>query len=386
MTDKGYDAVVVGVGGMGSATLYHLARRGLRVLGIDRYDIPNSMGSSHGYTRIIRLAYYEHPSYVPLLRRAYELWRGLEDRSGQRLLFITGSLDIGHQDSRLVQGSLASCQTHHLPHQVLTSAELCRRYPGFHLPEEMVAVYQPDGGFLLPEQCIVAHVEGALEHGAEVHGQEQVLTWEVTGGDVRVHTHRGSYRAQRLVVSAGAWAGKLLPELAHLLSPERQVLGWFQPARPALFRLGAFPVFILSAQEGMYYGFPIYGVPGLKLGLYHHLRQRVDPDRMDREVYREDEEALRACLRRYLPKANGPALTLKTCLFTNSPDEHFILDRHPSLPNVFIAAGFSGHGFKFCSVVGEIMADLAQGIEPPYDLGLFRLDRFQGNAPTSAAG
>jgi sarcosine oxidase len=372
-----YDAIVLGVGGMGSAAMYHLARRGLRVLGIERYNIPHEMGSSHGLTRIIRLAYYEHPSYVPLLRRAYELWRQLENTVQERLLIITGSIDASREDGEVFKGSKASCDIHHLPHAVLDDRELNTRFPGYRLPKGIAAVYQPDGGFLLSERCIVAHVMAAQELGAEVHGQERVIGWEPKGHGVALQTDRARYNAAKLVICAGAWGAKLVPELAALALPERQVLAWFQPMRPALFRVHTFPVFNMAVEEGRYYGFPIYGIPGFKVGRYHHLDQRVDPDHMDREAHREDEEVLRRFTARYFPDAAGPTMSLKTCLFTNTPDEHFILDRHPQLPQVCIAAGFSGHGFKFCSVVGEIMADLAQTGYSQHHLGLFRLQRFQ---------
>jgi sarcosine oxidase len=375
-----YEAIVLGVGGMGSAALYHLARRGLRALGIERFNIPHEMGSSHGLTRIIRLAYYEHPAYVPLLRRAYELWRQLEHVAQERLLFVTGSIDASREDGAVFSGSKASCEMHHLPHEILDSDQLRARFPGYCLPRDIVAVYQPDGGFLLAERCIVAHVMAALDLGAEVHGQERVLGWEPKGSGVEVRTDAGRYSAERLVICAGAWGAKLVPELAGLAVPERQVLAWFQPLRPALFHLSRFPVFNMAVEEGRYYGLPIYGIPGVKVGRYHHLQQRVDPDQMDREVHRQDEEILRRYTARYFPQAAGPTMSLKTCLFTNTPDEHFILDVHPSLPQVSIAAGFSGHGFKFCSVIGEIMADLAQRGESRHDLTLFRLKRFEAQA------
>ncbi len=375
-----YDVIVLGVGGMGSAALYHLACRGVQVLGIERYNIPHEMGSSHGLTRIIRLAYYEHPSYVPLLRRAYELWRQLEHAVQERLLIVTGSIDASPEHGDVFKGSKASCEIHHLPHEVLDSQELHARFPGYRLPQGIVALYQPDGGFLLSERCIVAHVTAAQELGAEVHGQEQVMGWELRGHRVEVRTDRDRYSADKLIICAGAWGANLIAELTALAVPERQVLAWFQPLRPTLFRLHTFPVFNMAVDEGRYYGFPRYGIPGFKVGRYHHLAQHVDPDRMDREVHREDEEVLRSFTARYFPDAAGPTMSLKTCLFTNTPDEHFILDLHPHFPQVCLAAGFSGHGFKFCSVVGEIMADLAQRGESRHDLDLFRLRRFQNAA------
>jgi sarcosine oxidase len=370
-----YDAIVAGVGGMGSAAVYHLARRGRRVLGLEQFDIPHDLGSSHGTNRIIRLAYWEHPSYVPLLRRAYELWRELEHAAGERLLIITGGIDAGPEGSPTVAGSLLSCDVHHLPHETLTAAELHRRFPGYRLADGMMAVYQPDGGFVLSERAIVAHVMAAQDLGAEVHAREAVLEWEAGAGGVRVRTARGTYAAERLVITAGPWAGALVPALARTAVPERQVLLWAHPRRPEYFQLGAFPVFNMESPEGRFYGFPIYGVPGFKIGKYHHRLEHTSADGVDRAIHPEDEAVLRDGIRRYFPEADGPTMALKTCLFTNSPDEHFILDRHPAHNNVAIAAGFSGHGYKFCSVVGEIMADLALDGQTRFDLGLFAIDR-----------
>ena len=377
-----YDVIVLGVGGMGSATVFELARRGRKVLGLEQFNLGHEFGSSHGISRIIRLAYAEDPRYVPLLRRAYELWREIENRTNDRLLFITGGIDGGPERGPIVQGSLRSCQEHSLPHETLDPAELRRRFPAFRFSKGMVAVYQPDAGFVLSERAIVAYVMGAQDLGAEIHACERVRSWEAAHGRVVVRTDRDTYQARRLVVTAGAWASKILPLLRkpRLAVPERQVVIWTEPCRPEYFRLGAFPIFNMDVLEGKrtnhYYGLPIYGYPGFKFGKYHHLEEEVDPDRMDREVHRRDENLLRRAIRKYFPDADGPTMALKTCLFTNSPDEHFVVDLHPDFPNVSIAAGFSGHGFKFASVMGEILADLAlDGGCARFDLGLFSLTR-----------
>src|SRR5262245_20963950 len=293
---------------MGSATVYQLARRGSKVLGLEQFDIPHELGSSHGITRIIRLAYAEHPNYVPLLRRAYELWRELENLAGERLLIITGGIDAGVEDSATVKGALCSCAVHHLPHEKLDAVSLRRRFPGYRLATEMVGVYQPDAGFLLPERCIIAYVAAAHELGAEVHARERVLEWQVDNKVVLVRTDRQSYHAKKLVVTAGPWARTVLPTLQKIAIPERQVLIWTQPLQPQYFRLGAFPVFNMEAPEGRFYGFPIYGVPGFKIGKYNHKRERVDPNRMDRECHPEDEDILRVGIRRYFPDADGPTM------------------------------------------------------------------------------
>ena len=376
MKAEHFDTIVVGVGGMGSAAVYHLARRGERVLGLEQFDIPHDMGSSHGVTRVIRLTYFEHPSYVPLLARAYALWRELEQAGDEQLLYITGSIDAGAPDSFVIEGSMKSCEEHKLAHEVLTSAELTRRFPGFNLPPEMMAVWQPDGGFLLPERCIVHHVLQAQALGGEVRAREPVVEWKADQGSVTVRTTRATYSAKRLIFTAGAWSQILLARLGQIAVPERQVMGWFQPAQPELFNRERFPVFNCLVPEGHFYGFPIHGIPGFKIGKYHHLLQQTAPDDVDRECHPEDEEALRACTQNYLTGGMGATLALKTCMFTNTPDGHFIMDHHPEHANVVVAAGFSGHGFKFCSVVGEIVAEMALDGESRHDIGMFGLNRF----------
>jgi sarcosine oxidase len=372
---KRYDAIVVGAGAMGSATAYHLARRGKRVLALERFGIPHTMGSSHGHTRIIRLAYYEDPSYVLLLRRAYELWREIQRVAGERLLHTIGSVDAGPEDSWVFKGSWESAKLHDLPHEVLTGSELHRRYPGYHLPPEHLALVQPDGGFLTPERCIVSYVMAAQSLGAEIHGHEEVLEWEPLEGGVRVRTSRDTYEADRLVFTAGAWNGNLLGLLDGLAVPERQVLAWLQPTRPEYFRPENFPVFNLLVDEGRFYGFPVFGVPGFKFGKYFHLEERGDAEELDREVHGYDERVLREFAERYFPEGCGPTMSLHTCMFTNTPDHHFILDLHPDYEQVSIASACSGHGFKFASVIGEILADLSTTGVTRHDIDLFRLER-----------
>ena len=373
---KRYDAIVIGVGGVGSATTYYLARRGKRVLGLERFNIPHEMGSSHGHTRIIRLAYSEHPSYVHLLRRAYELWRDIQRRAGEQLLYTTGSIDAGPEDSWVFQGSWQSCKIHDLPHEVLNGAQVRQRFPGYQLPRDTLAVLQPEGGFLLPERCIVAYVMGAQASGAEIHGREQVLGWEPHAGGVRVRTEHATYEADRLVITAGAWAPHMLPFLTGLAVPERQVLAWLQPYNADLFLPGNFPVFNFLAEEGRYYGFPIFSVPGFKFGRYHHLEEFTDAEEVEREPNERDEALLRQFAERYFPDGAGPTMALAVCMFTNTPDHHFLIDLHPEYPQVSFASACSGHGFKFVSVLGEVMADLADRGDTRHDISLFQLKRF----------
>ena len=374
-----FDVIVAGVGSMGSAACYHLARRGLRTLGLERFDIPHTMGSHHGFTRIIRLAYYEDPSYVPLLRRAFTLWNTLEQEYGETLLHVTGTIDASGAYEVVFRGSLDSCIEHDIPHEVLTGRELNDRFPGYHLPDTHRAVYQPDGGYLVPESCVTAHTLGAIQSGAAIHAREGVVAWEAGPDGVRVETDRGSvYTADQLVLATGAWMGKMIEGFAPLAIPERQVLGWFQPILPDRFTPQTFPVFNLLVEEGRYYGFPVHGVPGFKIGRYHHLEEHVDPDTMDREPNDRDEAVLREVVDRYFPDASGPTVGLRACMFVNTPDEHFVIDRHPAHENVIIASPCSGHGFKFASVVGEIIAELVERDETELDISLLRLgaDRF----------
>jgi len=368
-----FDVVVVGVGGMGSAALYHLSRRGQRVLGLERFDVPHDRGSSHGLTRIIRLAYFEHPDYVPLVRRAYELWRELESEAAEQLLYVTGIIEGGEG---ILDGVLRSCADHDLPHEVLDSLEVARRFPAFHLPSDLSVAYQADGGFVLPERCIVAHVQGALARGAVVRARERVLEWSETENGVRVRTDRGVVEADRIVLTAGAWSQEVAALPPGTVRAVRQAVVWFQTTRPELFEPRRMPVFNLRLDGRHFYGFPTFGVPGVKLGFYDQAGESGDPDTIARTLTPADEVPLRAFAERYLPDGAGPTLAMKTCLQEPSPDGHFVIDVHPEAERAVVAAGFSFHGFKFCCVVGEILADLVLDGETRHDVGLFRLGRF----------
>jgi sarcosine oxidase len=368
-----YDVIVIGVGGMGSAAVYHVAARGATVLGLEQFDVPHARGSSHGLTRIIRLGYWEHHSYVPLLRRAYALWRELERDAGEQLLIVGGSIDAGLADSRPITGALAACAQFGLTCDLLDATQLSNRFPAYRMPRDVVAVFQPDGGFLLAERAVVAHVSAARARGASVQTRERVTQWRTVRGSIQVRTNMSTYHARRLIVTAGPWAGTMLPQFGRVLSPERQVVIWTRPQRAELFTVDRFPVFYIHVEEGAFYGFPAYGAQGFKIGKYHHRHEAADPDVPAHEPDDEDERILRAALSRYFPDADGPRLAAETCLFTNTPDEHFLIGRENA---VSYAAGFSGHGFKFCSVVGEILADLALDGATKHDISLFDPARF----------
>lgn len=384
-----YDVIVIGVGGMGSAAAYHLARRGKSVLGLEQFEIPNEMGSSHGLSRIIRLAYFEDPAYVPLLRRAYELWRALETEY-EPLLRITGSLEISLGGTELVGQSMRSCDMHGIPYELLDERQVARRYPAFKLPIDARALFQPDGGFLSPEEGVQAHERLARENGAVVRTRERVQSWKAAEDGVRVITDWGTYDADKLVICAGSWVSTLVPELKDLAVPERQVMTWLQPRRPEHFWGDRFPVFIMETTDGHFYGIPLgtlWGYPprqGLKIARHHHRGEAVSVWAVDRAVHSQDIQLSLDFVKEYLPDAQGPVLAAKVCLYTNSPDGNFIVDRHPQHDNVLIAAGFSGHGFKFCPVMGEILADLATDGSTQHDISLFRLDRFKESSLRTA--
>lgn len=383
---KYFNTIVIGVGGMGSATCYAIAKRGKRVLGLEALDIPHTSGSSHGHTRIIRMAYYEHPSYVMLLKRAYELWHEIENRADEKLLHYTGSIDAGPADSAVFSGAFQSATQYELEHEVLTGSEMTQRFPGYRFPHDMLALYQPQGGFLVPERCGICYVNAAMDMGAEIHGRERVLDYAPTSsGGVRVRTTRDEYFADSVVITAGAWDAGLMPFLKPLAVPERQVLAWFRPSRTEYFQPSNFPVFNCILPEGRFYGFPQHGIPGFKIGKYHHFQETGDPNNLIRgnnEPRPDDEQVLRDFTSRYFPDAAGPTMTLAACMFTNTPDGHFIIDQHPTMPQISYASPCSGHGYKFASVLGEIMAELADLGSTRWDISLFRADRF--GVPTSA--
>lgn len=371
-----HDIIVIGVGAMGAAICHELAAAGRRVLGLEQYDIPNDQGSSHGLTRMYRFAYFESPAYVPLMRRALAKWRDLEAIAGEQLVFPTGSLDAGLEGLGLIEGSLAACRMHDLRHEVLTAGEVNSRFPAFNLPPAHRAVFQPDGGFLAAERATIAHAGLAERSGAEIHRGETVLGFEMPAGGVRVRSDRGSYEAGRLVVAAGPWIGDLVRQLQPIAVPERQVTAWLQPDDPAKFLPGAMPIAIVMVEEGPYYFVPISGGPGVKAGLHHHRRQQSAITDLVRSVSGDDEAIIRSGVARFMPGANGPLLAIKTCVYTMSPDEHFIVDTLPGADDIIVVSACSGHGYKFAPVIAEIVAGRVSGDRSAHDLPMFHLARF----------
>jgi sarcosine oxidase len=375
-----YDVAIIGLGVMGSAALESLARRGCRAIGIERFAPGHDRGSSHGATRIIRLGYFEHPSYVPLVRAAYPRWRDIEARSRKPLLTITGIIEIGAPQSELVAGTLAASRLHGIVHEVLDAERLMARFPAFRVPEDFVGVFQPDGGVLWAEPAILAMQTLARRAGAELRFGERVIAVEPQGAGVRIATTTHEVRAGCAIVAAGPWLTSLLPEVAAAIRVTRQVLGWFAPRSEddaPLFAMGRFPVFIMMMRDGIWYGFPADEAGRVKLAKHHHCDEQVDPDRYDRSVSAGDEAAIRAVANAHLPGADGRLVAAKTCLYTMTPDGDFILDRAPDHPQIIVASPCSGHGFKFAPVIGEILADLAISGTTVHDISRFSLARFR---------
>jgi len=374
-----YDVVVVGLGTHGSATAAELARRGARVLGLERFPRGHEMGSFVGRTRVTRTAYIEHPDYVPLLRRAWDRWLALERETGEDVLFPTGGLYVGAPGSATVEGALRSAREHGLAHQVLDEAELGRRHSWLRA-DGMVGVYEERAGYLVPERAIEAHLAVAERHGAELRFEEPADGWspERDGSVVNVHTARGtSVRARSLVLTAGAWLPSFLPDLALPLAVERVPLFWYEPGDPAPFR--DIPVYIVETEHGSFYGFRYLDGQGLKIARISTGEAAV-ADRLERELRAGDDAPVREFVRRHVPGAAGPLRDWKVCMYTKTPDQHFIVDRHPSYPGVVFASACSGHGFKFASVMGEILADLALAGSTPLPVGFLSLVRLRGAA------
>jgi sarcosine oxidase len=347
----------------------------VKVLGIDQFDPPHSWGSSHGETRVIREAYFEHPSYVPLVQRAYELWAELERETGEQLYLKTGGLMLGVRESTVVSGAMQSAREHRLPHEVLDANAIRKRFPGLHPAPDMLGVLEPRAGIVFPEKCVAAHLSLARKFGAVLNANEKVHDWKVAPDHVWIRTERGEYVAQKLVITAGAWAGDFFPAARDLFNIERQVLLWFRALDAPLFTPERFPIHLWEYEpEKMFYGFPDLG-SGVKVA-FHHQGETTSAEVVNREVTEADVISMRQLLARYLPQGNGDFLRGAVCLYTNTLDGHFILDFHPATARVVLASPCSGHGFKFASAIGEVLADLALKGSSQLDLSLFRLNRF----------
>ncbi|MFE7129551.1 N-methyl-L-tryptophan oxidase [Streptomyces sp. NPDC057638] len=388
-----HDVIVLGLGGMGSAAAAHLARRGARVLGLERFGPAHDRGSSHGGSRITRQSYFEDPAYVPLLLRAYELYEVLERETGLEIATLCGGLMAGRPDSRTVAGSLRSAERWDLPHELLDAREIRRRFPTMTPADDEVGLYEARAGLLRPENTVTAHLRLAARHGAELRFQEPAMGWEAAADGVRVTTARGAYTAGHLVICPGAWAPQLLADLGVAFLVERQVTHWFQPdGGVGPFLPERHPIHIWEDADGVQsYGFPAIDGPGggVKAAFFRAGRE-CTPETIDRTVRDAEVRALADHVRARLPRLPGTHLTAVTCMYTNTADEHFIIAGHPAHPGAAtVACGFSGHGFKFTPVVGEILADLALDGTTRHPIAFFDPRRLRaaaaGSEPTATS-
>jgi sarcosine oxidase len=371
-----YDVIVLGAGGIGSVVMYELACRGVCVLGIDRFRPPHDQGSTHGQSRAIRQAYFEHPDYVPLLLESYRLWRELEQHVGRDLLNEVGVLQIGPTDGVVVPGVLRAAAKHNLPVESLSPKDIERRWPGLRMPEELVSVFESRGGYLLVEDCVRAHLTAAEKAGAALLADVEVQDWNATNSEVRVHTNVGVFTAARLVVTAGAWAGKLLKEVDVELTVRRKSLFWFEANSSHYDLASSFPVYLYEMPKGTFYGFPKLDPRGIKVAQHSGGQAIADPANVNRSIDPDDERNLQEFLSDCLPHVSDRVTDHAVCLYTMSPDENFIVDRHPARENVVFAAGLSGHGFKFAPVLGRALADLAMNGNTLLPIDFLSLCRF----------
>jgi sarcosine oxidase len=370
-----YDCIVLGVGGFGSGALYHLARRGVRVLGIERFDLAHDRGSSHGETRIIRKAYFEHPDYVPLLLRAYDLWHRLEADVSQKLLHLCGLMLAGPPTGETISGATLAAERHNIAIEQLPPAEAASRFPGFRFDDEHAVLYEAHAGFLEVENCVRAHVELAVTLGAVVKTNETVVDWSSTAGGVQVRTDRGDYEAGSLVITAGAWAVEVLSEMAIPLQVVRKPVFWHAVSSRDYDSSSGGSTFFFETPAGEFYGFPC--IDGTTVKVCQHSGGAVvaDPLALDREIHPTDVEPVTDFIRHSMPRLQPRPVRHSMCMYTHTPDRHFIVDVHPECPHVVIGAGFSGHGFKFTGVLGEALADLAQSGKSELPIRFLSLDR-----------
>jgi len=373
-----FDVIVVGTGGFGSSCLYHLAKRGLRVLGLDRFPVAHDRGSSHGDTRIIRQAYFEHPDYVPLLLRSYELWRELETESGRDLMRLCGLFVSGPPEGHAIAGAKLAATQHGLDLQPLAPASVADRFPAFRLPSGFEAVFERDAGFLFVEDCVRTHVELAKRYGATIQIGEAVVDWSSDGSRVRVATDSQTYEAASLVLTPGAWAGHI-PHLADCLPPievRRKLLLWHRVAESHFHVDNGMPGFFFEMPEGEFYGFPSLDGASLKLAQHSGGEVVTDPQAVDRSLRASDVEPVTGFLQQVMPGVETTPTRHAVCLYSMSPDSHFLIDRHPQFANVAFGAGFSGHGFKFTTVIGEALADLVETGATNLPIDFLSLRRF----------
>lgn len=384
---KSFDVIVLGVGSMGSSACYHLAKAGVKVLGLEQSTVVHDKGSHHGQSRIIRKAYFEHPNYVPLLKRSYQLWEELSEVAGEKLYTETGLLYAGRPEGALMKGIHESANKHQITIQSGFAKQLSSAYPVFNIPDHFEMILEPEAGFLSPEKCIQAYTKQAVKFGASIQTNERVLGWKSSGSTIEVSTSGGKYFTEKLVITSGPWASQLLPGMDKYLKVTRQTVFWIDVHNPELFSLNKFPCWLAEHEEtgAFFYGFPVlpnepYGGPaGLKFA-QHNPGLPVSPDTVNRTISTSEKEEIKKVVEKFFPGQFAGFRHAHVCLYTYSPDEHFIIDVLPENPRVVYAAGFSGHGFKFSSVVGEILSDLALKGRSEHPVDFLNLSRLSGGS------
>ena len=379
-----FDVIVLGVGSMGSSSCYQLAKKGYNVLGIEQFNLPHEKGSHSGQSRIIRKAYFEHPDYVPLLERAYKNWDILQNESGHEIYHKTGLLYFGESNSDLLNSVKRSSELYNIPLKDLNNSEISLEYKQFNIPDNFKGLYEPNAGFLTPERAILTYVELALKNGASIHLNEKVINWMEKDGIIEVNTDKTKYYSKKLIITAGAWSKEIIPNLKPRIMTTQQLISWVIPKKWDDFTLGEFPCWTIEDEEskGLFYGFPIlesghFGAPiGLKIA-HHYPGKEINPNKAEREIDINEEKTLKTFLKKFIPNGYSKTHVMKTCLYSNSPDNDFIIDFLDDNKDVIIGSGFSGHGFKFSSVIGEILSDLAINGNTLLPIDFLRLDRFE---------
>ncbi len=375
-----WDVIVIGVGGVGSATAMHLAKAGVRTLGIDQYHPVHDRGSSHGQTRIIRQAYFEHPCYVPLLQRAYELWHDLEQQSNQKLFHRTGLVELGPSDGIVIPGVHSSAATYRLPIEKLTPFEIHQRWPGIKGEDHWEAIVELNAGFLKVERCVQTHLDLAVQNGCKLIHNCSVHQWSSDSREVRVATDYGIEKAAQLVIAGGPWTRSLVPDLSKNLQVFRKHLYWFEPRNNGYREEDGFPCFFHETESGFFYGFPCINGKGVKIARHSGGQpiEAPDPDAAASQITDErDRQLVIDYASQYLPGLGSQLISSASCYYTSTADENFVIDQPANHQNVTVVAGLSGHGFKFASALGEIASQLALGLPMPFDLAPFAIERFE---------
>ena len=371
---KTWDVAVLGLGGVGSAAAYHCARSGMSVLGLDQFTAVHARGSSHGQTRVIRQAYFEHPGYVPLLRRAYENWIELETRAERKLFHRTGIVEIGPSDGVVVPGVLQSANQHHLDVEETEMPEITKRWPMLRGDPAWRAVIETNAGFLSVEESVAAHLELAEREGASCRHEEAVLDWKPTATGIEIKTSARTEFADQMIVAAGAWSQSMLKTLDVQFDVLRKYQYWFPTSENAYTLSAGFPCFFFETIDGYYYGFPKLDSNGIKVARHSGGKRTSHLNSLGDDVDRTDLQKVQTFNRNHLAKLQNDPLMKAGCFYTMTADENFVIDKHPENDRIVIIAGLSGHGFKFTSVLGEIAAEMVQGDNGP-DAELFGIGR-----------